>query len=147
MADKRSLKQQMNHFLSVYGQNIRNTGEAIIDGRWEAFDSLVKTVSESKLTISISDTLTSSSQSQASFLNIVGDLSGDEFAARAVKALVAGAVGGLLIAGSGAVGGVAGLALVVIGAVLILWGIAQLLPRIFEAAKEELLQHLSQLTN
>ena len=147
MADKQSLKQQMNHFLSVYGQNIRNTGEAIVDGRWETFDSLVKTVSESKLAISLSDTLTSSSESQASFMNIVGDLSGDEFAARAFKAALAGAVGGLLLVGSGAVGGVASLAMVVIAAALIVWGIAQLLLPIFEAAKEELLKHLSQLTD
>ena len=147
MANQRSLKQQMDHFLKVYGQNIRKTGEAILEGRWETFDAFVKTVSESKLTIAISDTLTSSSQSRASFETIVGDLSGDEFAARAFKALLAGAVGGLLIAGSGAVGGVASVAVVLIGAALILWGLAQLLPRIFEAAKEDLLQRLSQLTN
>lgn len=147
MANPRSVKQQMNHFLKVYGQNIRRAGEGILEGRWETFDSLIQTVSESKLAMSFSNTLTSSSQSRASFENIVGNLTGDEFAARVFKALLAGAVGGLLIAGSGAVGGVAGMAMVVIAAALILWGIAQLLLPIFKAAKDDLLNHLSQLTN
>lgn len=156
MADQRSLKQQMNHFLKVYGQNIRKTGEAILDGRWETFDSFVKTASESKLTVSIRDSLTSSSQNRASFERIVGDLFPDEFGARAFLGALAGTVGAIITVNAGAIAGALGLAALgtlgtaavfLVGIALIVWGLAQLLPRVFEAARDDLVKHLSQLTN
>ena len=153
MAKDRSLKQQMDHFLAVNAQRIRQTGEAILEGRWAVFDSFARSLSESKITVSIRDTLMSSSESRASFENIVGDLFGDEFAARAFKGMLSAAVGAMLTLEAGAIAatflaalGSAGTAIVfLIGVALIVWGLAQLLPRVFDAASSEILKHLSEL--
>lgn len=135
-----SLDNLITHFRNSNQQNIIAAGEALANGNFEAFESVVNRVAQLEVTASISNRVNSSSAALKEFLVKVES----EFDPQAIKFVFGGVlsgVGGAVLAeaaGLAAAVGVSVLMVEVIAVVLILWGLSIMLPIIWRLALDKI---------